>query len=307
MLFGYLSVNLCFMSRLRKDVGILRNLVTFDVASRTQSFTGAAQELGISRVAVSRQIADLEQSLGLSLFVRKHRKVVLTTAGEAFSTSINPALEQIADGIARQRLSNHSSRLSVTVSSAFATYWLMPRLADFSTRHPNIEINLVVSDRYLDLVAEGIDLAIRYAPPSMATAKWQLFINESIVPVFSPNYTANTALNNANDLLSERLLHLSGHYRAEATWGYWFRQRGMEPPEERRGIQVNTYLNMLQAAIEGQGVALAGHPLIDRYLHDGTLIKVPNIEPSLRLAFYIVNLSEGTAATTFCAWLQTQV
>ena len=295
------------MSKLRKDVGILSNLVTFDVASRTQSFTGAAQELGISRVAVSRQIADLEQSLGLSLFVREHRKVVLTTAGEAFSTSIAPALEQIADGIARQRSSNHSSRISVTVSSAFATYWLMPRLADFGARHPEIEINLVVSDRYLDLVAEGIDLAIRYVPPSMATAKCQLFINESITPVYSPDYVANTALNNASDLLLERLLYLSGHYRPEATWAYWFRELGIEPPEERRGIQVNTYLNMLQAAIEGQGVALAGHPLIDRYLLDGTLIKVPNIEPSPRLAFYIINLSEGTAAATFCDWLLTQV
>lgn len=281
--------------------------MTFEVASRTQSFTGAGVELGISRVAVSRQIAELERSLGLLLFVREHRKVVLTAAGEAFSSSITPALEQIADGIARQRLTNRSSRLSVTATSAFATYWLMPRLADFGARYPEIEINLVVSDRYLDLVSEGIDLAIRYAPASMATEKWQLFISESIVPVFSPSYVPNTALNNASDLLAEHLLHLSGNYRAEAAWGYWFRQLGIDPPEEDRGIQVNTYMNMLQAAIEGQGVALAGHPLIDRNLDAGTLIKVPNIEASPRLAYYLVNISEETVATTFCAWLKEQL
>ena len=110
-------------------------------------------------------------------------------------------------------------------------------------------------------------------------------------------------MNNANDLLSERLLHLSGHYRAEAGWRYWFRQLGIEANEKRSGIQVNTYINMLQAAIEGQGVALVGHPLIDRYLDDGRLIKVPNIEPSPRLAYYIVNRSNSTIAATFSNWL----
>ena len=301
--FGYPSVNIWYMSRLRKDVSLLRNLVTFEAASRTHSFTAAAHDLGISRVAVSRQIAELEQNLGHALFTRAHRKVVLTNTGEAFASSINPALEQIADGFARQRSSNRNSRLSVTVSTSFATYWLMPRLADFGSRYPQIEINLVVSDRYLDMDSEGIDLAIRYAPESMVATDWQLFINETIVPVFSPNYVASTALSNANDLLSERLLHLSGHYRAEAGWGYWFRQLGIEPNEKRSGIQVNTYINMLQAAIEGQGVALVGHPLIDRYLEDGTLIEVPNIEPSPRLAYYLVNRSNSSVAATFSNWL----
>ena len=149
------------MANLRKDAHLLRTLVTFEVASRSRNFTRAAEELGVSRVAVSRQISELEHGVGQTLFVRRHRDIALTSAGEAFAQSVNPALAQISDAIARQRANSGNERLSVTMTAAFATYWMMPRLADFSAAHPTIEVNLVVSDRYLDLAAEGIDIAIR--------------------------------------------------------------------------------------------------------------------------------------------------
>lgn len=294
------------MSNLRKDVDLLRNLVTFEVASRSQSFTAAADELGVSRVAVSRQIAELERSIDQRLFLRGHRVISLTNAGEAFASSINPALDQIADALNRQRTSGASARLSVTVTSAFATYWLMPRLADFGARFPDIEINLVVSDRYLDLNAEDVDIAIRYAPAEMIPEQWQLFITESIFPVYAPHYKCRTDLTVPEHLLSEKLLYLSGRYRAEARWGHWFRQHHIEPPEERKGIQVNTYINMLQAAIEGQGVALAGHPLIDKFVDDGSLKVIDNVEPLRRLSYYLYHNTRDQHAEVFREWLVKQ-
>lgn len=110
------------MANLRQYAHLLKNIVTFEVATRTQNFTRAGEELGVSRVAVSRQIAELKHCIGQTLFVRGHRKVTLTAAGEAFAHIVNPALDQIADALSRQRAHGATSRLSVTMTSAFATY-----------------------------------------------------------------------------------------------------------------------------------------------------------------------------------------
>lgn len=299
-------VNLSFMANLRKDRYLLKNLVAFEVAARCRNFTMAAEELGISRVAVSRQIAELEANLGQPLFVRMHREVALTSAGEAFADSVNPSLARISETLDRFRANAQRSRLSVTVTTAFATYWLMPRLASFSSLYPEVEINLIVSDRYLDLDAEKIDVAIRYTPRPPASRGWMPLFREHIFPVYSPGYAAQTPMENVADLLQERLLYLSGRYRSEGRWNYWFREQGVTPPELRSGIEVNTYMNMLQAAIEGQGVALSGLPLVDRFLADGTLLRMPNVAPYPRLNYYLYSREEAPGCAIFRDWMLTQ-
>ncbi|WP_205944715.1 LysR substrate-binding domain-containing protein [Pelagibius litoralis] len=286
---------------------MLRNIVTFQAASCSENFTKAAAELGISRVAVSRQVAELEQAIGQRLFSRNHRKVSLTRSGEAFARSVNPAMDSIADALAQQRSGASESRLSVTVTSAFATYWLMPRLIDFGALYPDIEINLVVSDRYLDIDAELIDVAVRYSPDAPVGDRWLPLVKETIFPIFSPKYVPRTRLDTPEHLRQERLLYLSGRYRPEARWHHWFSQQGLQPPEERSGIHVNTYINMLQAAIEGQGIALAGAPLVDTYLADGTLCAMPNIAPMQRDFFYLYKNPNRIQATVFSDWLETQL
>ena len=146
----------------------------------SDNFTSTAHELGVSRVAVSRQIAELEQALGTRLFIRTHRNVTLTRSGEVFARAVNPALQSIADAMTQQRASTSGMRVTITVTSAFATYWLMPRLVNFGTSHPEIEVNLVASDRNLDLVAEGIDVAVRYSPSKPDGAGWEPIMQEEI-------------------------------------------------------------------------------------------------------------------------------
>ena len=294
------------MATLRQDVHLLRNMVTFQAASRAENFTKAAAELGISRVAVSRQIAELEHALGQKLFSRNHRIVALTRNGEAFAKGINPALDAITQALARQRADASDTRLSVTVTSAFATYWLMPRLIDFGARHPDIEVNLVVSDRYIDIRSEGIDVAVRYSPDVPDDIGWSPLIQETIFPVYSPRYAANTSLETETDLRQERLLFLSGRYRSEARWENWFSERGQTPPEERSGVFVNTYINMLQAAIEGQGIALAGYPLVDTFLADGSLKKIDAIPPLQRDFYYLYRRPNHKHAQTFGTWIEAQ-
>ncbi len=300
-------VNQNVMANLRKDVHLMRNMVTFQVASRAENFTKAASELGISRVAVSRQIADLEQAIGQKLFSRNHRNVSLTRSGEAFAEMVNPAMQTIADALAQQRTIGSVPRLSVTVTSAFATYWLMPRLIDFGARHPEIEVNLVVSDRYLDIDAEGIDVAVRYDPKEPEGEGWSTLTQESIFPIFSPRYMPQTSLQRPAQLRQERLLFLSGRYRPEARWEHWFSEHGVNPPEERSGVYVNTYINMLQAAIEGQGIALAGSPLVDRYLKHGSLRTIPGIVPMQRDFYYLYRRPDQAHAETFGTWLESQM
>lgn len=294
------------MGSLRKDVHLLRNIVTFQAASRAENFTKAAKDLGVSRVAVSRQIAELEHALGQKLFSRNHRTVALTRNGEVFAKDVNPALDAIGKALAHQRADGSDTRLSVTVTSAFATYWLMPRLIDFGARHPDIEVNLVVSDRYLDIEAEGIDVAVRYSPKARKDDGWTPLMREAIFPVYSPRYAARTSLKYETDLLQERLLFLSGKYRSEARWGHWFSERGLRPPEERSGVSVNTYINMLQAAIEGQGIALAGHPLVDTFLADGSLKTIAKIPVLQRDYYNLYRRPDHEHADIFSKWIEAQ-
>ncbi|MEO0371074.1 MAG: LysR substrate-binding domain-containing protein [Pseudomonadota bacterium] len=292
------------MDNLRRDVHLLKNIVTFRAACMSENFTAAARELGVSRVAVSRQIAELEQALGMRLFIRNHRHVTLTRSGEVFAKTVNPALQAIADAMNQQRANTSKMRVTITVTSAFATYWLMPRLVDFGAKHPEIEVNLVASDRNLDLASEGIDIAVRYGPTKPEGPGWVPIMQEEIFPVFAPGYEARTELMSASDLLKERLLYLSGTYRPEAGWPYWFRHHGLAPPEARAGIQMNTYINMLQAAIEGQGIALAGHPLVDSFLDTRALSRMEHVAPLKRDWYFLFVSEDSDAACVFRDWVE---
>lgn len=300
-------VNQSVMVNLRKSLNRLPHLIAFEAASRKLNFTRAAEELGVSRVSVSRQIAELEESLGVRLFNREHRRLSLTQAGRALEAEVNPALHQIADALKSVAGAAKGARLSVTTTSAFATYWLMPRLVDFSNRFPRIELDLVVADRMLDLAAEGINVAVRYSATEPREGRVRPLLQEKVFPVVSPRYAARTGLTQASDLLQEHLLHLSGIYRPGARWPSWFRSNGLEPPPEGSGVVVNTYINMLQAAIAGQGVGLAGNPLVDPYLADGSLIRVPGCEEVVRDHYYLMDMTRDREdAQIFCNWIMEQ-
>lgn len=299
-----LCVNQNVMANLRKSITNFPHLIAFEAACRHANFTRAAEELGVSRVSVSRQIAALEEALGTRLFHRDHRKVTLTQTGRMLEAEIPPALHQIAAALTHVQAQSGRRRLTVTTTSAFATYWLMPRLVDFSNAHPEIELNLMVADRKLDLEAEGIDVAIRYSKTRPPWKKVTPLLQERVFPVVSPSYQAKTPLRRPEDLLNENLLHLSGIYRPGARWPNWFRQNGISPPQESSGVVLNTYINMLQAAIAGHGVALAGNPLVDPYLEDGTLRKLEGFLEIERDFFYLIDVTENRPdAVIFGEWL----
>jgi DNA-binding transcriptional LysR family regulator len=295
------------MANLRKDLSKLSGLIVFEAAARSDNFSRAAEELGMTRVSVSRQIADLEADLGTRLFYRDHRKTRLTQDGRVLETVVRPALNDIASVMQQVRTSASDKRLTVTTTTAMATYWLMPRMADFNALHPEVELNLVVSDRYLDLEAEQIDVAIRYTEEVPERGEVTPLFRERIYPVYSPKYRPRTGMAVPEDLLQENLLSLSGRYKRGARWPSWFSQVGLATPGRSMGVAINTYINMLQAALEGQGVGLAGFPLADPYLADGRLLTNPEFPSVERDFFYLIDQTGGRDdAGKFCAWVKEQ-
>ena len=295
------------MAGLRSEISSFNALLVFEAAARAKNFTRAAEQLGLTRVSISRQISALEQELGVKLFVREHRRTTLTEAGRELADIVGPNLTAIAEAKRRIRNRSNPQRITVTTTVAFATYWLLPRLSEFGVAEPEIDLNLVISDKYLDLDEENIDLAIRYgAHLPRGVRSWRLF-KERLFPVYSPKYRARSALEAPEDFLGERLLHLSGAYKPEAKWPNWFRVHGLEPPNERNGIVVDAYSTMIQAAVEGQGVALCGFPLVNAYLANGLLLRPETIEPLDRERFYLLNARPDKASSTaFADWILKQ-
>ena len=300
------------MKNYQRELRHLNAVVAFEAAARHGNFTNAARELCITRVAVSRRIKSLEDDLGVRLFVRLHRGVVLTEEGNKLFEVCSVSLKNIAETQHHLRSKFEKPYISVTMTMAFSTYWMVPRLGKFRQRFPEIDVRLVVSDRYLNLEEEGIDLALRWITNdekinANAHQKDILFPG-SVVPVCSPDYAASIGeIREPSDLMGVSLIYLEGGYLPDTTWDVWFKHFDQEPPEKTKCIYVDSYTSMVQAAIAGQGVALGDTPLLDPLRNDKSLCSPEGIEPVATGMFRIVRSTqneESKAIRDFCDWLK---
>jgi LysR family glycine cleavage system transcriptional activator len=189
----------------------------------------------------------------------------------------------------------------------FASYWLMARLAEFRSRHPEIELRLVASTRLHDLVAAGVDIAIRYG-----NGEWEgleairLFDNE-IWPVCAPSYLAGRGpIARVESLLDETLLHLGQFDRNWVTWPAWLAAHGVSAAARKRGLEFDNYLVLLQAAIRGEGVALCGGRLAEDFIARGDLVRPIEATLSSDRAFYVLypqGIRLSAAAAKFRNWI----
>ena len=293
-----------------RDLRHLNSLVAFEAAGRHGNFTLAAEELHVTRVAISRQIRTLEQDLGLPLFIRRHRGVALTPDGQALFDVTQSSLREIADTRRRIRRQNQQRKnhLSVTLTAAFATYWLIPRMGRFSKRYPEIDLRLLVSDSYMDLAEAGVDVAIRWGKVGGDGLKLKKLFPGAAVPVCSPAYLANSKpLNKPSDLLDQRLIQLEGSYRSDAKWPNWFERLGVGDGEPIDGVSVDSYTNMIQAALAGQGIALGDMPMLDDLIADGRLVYPLEIDPDPQDNFYLALPRGGRdleSSKQFCRWIR---
>jgi LysR family glycine cleavage system transcriptional activator len=251
----------------------LGSLRAFEAAARRESFKLAAAELGVTPTAISHQIRQLEAGLGVALFIRQTRKVVLTAEGQSLYPALRQALDLMAEAVAAvaRRPARRVATLSATV--AFTARLLVPRAASFRTLHPGWDLRLHASDDPVDLHAGEADAAIRYGLGRYPDLIALPLLADSFAPVCSPH----TGLREPRDLPEATLIHFewasAGLKASMPTWRAWAERAGMIALDAEAGITFNDENSAIQAAIAGQGVALLSLTLVAAELTSGALIQ----------------------------------
>jgi len=256
-------------------------LRSFEAVARRLSFSAAAEEMHVTQPAISRQIKALEDELGATLFHRATRKVELTSAGAALQRVVNGSLAQIDACVRQIRMSQSRAMVSVTTFPSFASLWLMPRLPDFERGHPDADIRISATDRLVELDDVELDLALRHCRPERAPVGAERMFGEVLTPVIGTRLAEAIArgdappLHQAADLAAHTLLEVDdGSAQATAlAWPAYLAAKGQPRLSPRRWISVNFNHQQVQAAVAGQGVALARLPMVHDALARGELIE----------------------------------
>ena len=236
----------------------LTALRAFEVAARLSSFTRAARELHVTPAAVSHQIRGLETYLGVTLFKRTTRHLELTDQGRLAAEQLREGFELLAHGVDQLRARQTRASLVVSVTNAFATRWLVPRLGAFAARHPGIDVRLRAGGGATDFDLDEIDIAIRIGRGAFGGAVAVPLIDELVVPVASPTFIRERGLRRAADLAKAPLLHDNSLRRVGRSmgWPMWTRAAKVRNLDITSGMHFDDGHLVLQGAVAGYGVAL---------------------------------------------------
>ncbi|MGE0718865.1 MAG: transcriptional regulator GcvA [Alphaproteobacteria bacterium] len=269
---------------MRRDLPPLNALRAFEAAARHLSFTRAADELAVTQAAISHQIKSLEDWLGVLLFRRLPRRLELTEGGRDLLASIREAFDRIEAAVGRARRNDQTGPLTVSVVPSFAAKWLVPRLGRFQAEHPDIDVRLAADIRP-SRFDDGVDLAIRAGRGHWPGLQVERLLSEELFPVCSPRLLAGAvALCRPEDLARHTLLHDD----FEHDWRMWLLAAGVSGVDWRRGPRFSDSSMVIQAAVEGQGVALARSALAAEDLKAGRLVRPFTIDMASDLAYYVV-------------------
>jgi LysR family glycine cleavage system transcriptional activator len=252
----------------------LNALKAFEAAARHESFTRAAEELCVTQGAVSHQVKALEQELAIKLFNRERQRLVITAAGREYLAVVRDALDRIAVGTERLMQRQASGALTISTSPDFAAKWLVHRLGRFAEAHPGIDLRVSATLHHVDFAREDVDLAVRHGDGSWAGLHVERLCAEQLFPVCSPRLAGGRArLRRPADVLKFPLLHLE----SSKEWSRWFDIAGVEDagraPSQVRAQVLNRASMLIDAAVDGQGIALARTTLAAWDLINGRLVR----------------------------------
>ncbi|MCB1446419.1 MAG: LysR family transcriptional regulator [Rhizobiaceae bacterium] len=277
-------------------------LTAFDAVARTGSFTAAAKLLDLTQGAVSRQIAQLEEQLGLTLVEREARGVRLTSKGRTYAEGVAEILSKIRSLSLEAMSANTEMRLRLAIPPTFGTRWLMPRMPDFVERNPGITISFATRIGQFDFRADNIDAAIHVGRPDWPDADCLFLMNETAVPVCTPEFLSAHPIAQAGDLLGLPLLEMASRPGA---WRHWFGSlniAGYQP----EGMMFEQFSNVTQACLAGLGVALMPELLIEPELGGGRLVRAFDWAVESESAYYLVrprHRLDFQPARIFADWL----
>ncbi len=276
------------MQEIRKTLPHLDPLIAFEAAARHCSFSQAADELNVTASAVSQQIKALEQQLGVSLFERGHRSVDLTERGRGFQNSVTIALTHLVNAANDARAAGETL-LEIATDTSIAEQWLIPRLPRFEALHPDISLKITVSDVRSELLGPDVPLSIIHGDGSWRGCVSELFLEEEVFPVCSPDYLARWGGEfKPEDLPRADLLDLDYEHWHWMNWAILLTEMSLPLPEVPRKLRMNNYPMLLDAAKRGLGMTLGWSSLTDDDLAAGRLVRPVEGAVKTRYAYYIV-------------------
>lgn len=287
----------------------------FLAVARHLNFRAAAEDLALTQSAVSRQIQALEDEVGVPLFLRHTRAVELTGAGAQLQRAVAPAIERMDGAVRLVRQTAGRRSVAITTWASFASTWLIPRMEEFQRDNPGIDIRIDASDVPVDLETSDVDLALRYSLPGAGTQGGQRLFGEQLAVVASPwLLKSGKPLRTPADVAHYTLIEAGDAHRSHhlewLSWRRWFDSCDLSKLQPQRWLYFNYAHQIVQAALSGQGLALARMPLIADALAAGDLVEVlPGHRIDSPLAYWLMvgpRSAQRPEIKAFCAWLQIQ-
>jgi len=276
------------------NINLLSNksLLAFHLSAKERSFTKAAQQLNIGQPAISHAVRQLESLLDTTLFKRLHNGVELTADGEVLARHLDKGFGEIQTGL-ESVLQKNQQQITLFISTALASHWLMPRIARFKQSYPDIQLRCITQDTDNEVQTGNFDLCIPLGQVSWENFERTKFHDEIITVVCSPEYLKNSVAKNKTldqieDLSHHALIHLEERYTSRLDWRKLFDSFNLEYRHSNADETFNDYSIVLQAAMEGQGIALGWKPMVNSLIASGRLVAPLDIEIKTENPFYIL-------------------
>lgn len=288
----------------------LGSLQFFHHVALTRSFSAAARALHVTQGAISHRIRALEEELGCRLFVRGRRPIALTQAGEVLLSATTAAFSRLRAGMVELDELRHGVRLSISCSPSFALRWLVPHLPEFRAHAPELDVRIDATDALVRPGIAGIDVCVRFGPGGYAGVDAEPLTHERLTPVCSPLLLERQPIETVDDLANHTLLHdvVLANEPSHVGWAEWLDCAGdTQPIDPSHGLTFSHAYMALDAALAGQGVALARRTLVARDIAEGRLVAPLALSVPTALRYWLLTVRgarETGPVALFCQWIQ---
>jgi DNA-binding transcriptional LysR family regulator len=283
----------------------LQGLYYFYIAAELKSFKAAAEQLFVTAAAVSQQIRQLEEWLECELFIRQHRKVVLTVEGEMLFYSASRGFSELQNGVRRLNQDPNPLRLSISTHPTFAQHWLIPRIKQFRSIYPDISILIDPKNELVDFLDGSVDICIRYGRGEYDNLESVWLMDEVLYPMCHPTYQQEHQLYQLNDLKNVDLIE---DVIPDMDWSHWFEV--MNVPSQPASFKYDGSQFVMEGALAAQGVALVKHSLACRYLQEGKLVRIGSRVVKSRYSYYLCapkGYFRREKIKSFISWIKSEV